>query len=248
VANRLPPTEELHPRASNVHSISTVALVRRLHREDVRAVRATAATLEGIARIADEVARTLAQGGRLIYVGAGTSGRLGVLDAAECPPTFGTEPWQVQAVLAGGPLALLRAVEGAEDNPRSGAAALKALRVGPKDIVCGISASASTPFVLGALEAARARKCRTVLVTCNPRAPRSAAHVVLLADTGPELIEGSTRLKAGTATKLILNALSTAAMVRLGRIHAGRMVKLLPINKKLRARAARIRAELGQSW
>ncbi len=180
----------------------------------------------------------------MLYVGAGTSGRLGVLDASECPPTFGVPPSQIQAVIAGGRRALTRAVEGAEDDKAAGAAAVRRFRAAPKDVVCGISASASTPYVLGALAEARKRKARTVLVCCNPPRPRTKVDILILAPTGPELVAGSTRLKAGTATKLILNALTTAAFVSLGKVYRGRMVDMHPANAKLRARATRMVSEL----
>ncbi len=182
--------------------------------------------------------------GRLLYAGAGTSGRLGVLDASECPPTFGAAPSQVQAAIAGGRPALTRAVEGAEDDADAGAEAVRRFRASPRDVVCGISASGTTPYVLGALEEARRRGARTVLVCCNPPGPGVRVDFVLHAPTGPELVAGSTRLKAGTATKLILNALTTAAFVSLGKVYRGRMVDVRPANAKLRTRAARMVAEL----
>ena len=240
----LPPTEHLHPRAEDLDLVSLEEVVRRLHQEDLAAVRAVHPTLPEVARVARAVADALRAGGRLLYVGAGTSGRLGVLDASECPPTFGVSPRQVQAVLAGGRRAMTRAVEGAEDDTRAGAEALHTLRVGPKDVVCGISASARTPFVLGALEAAKRLGARTVLVCCNRPGARARADHVLLAETGPELVAGSTRLKAGTATKLLLNALTTAAFVAQGKVYRGRMVDVRPTNAKLQARAVRMVAEL----
>lgn len=200
--------------------------------------------LPSVAAAARAVADALRAGGRLLYVGAGTSGRLGVLDASECPPTFGADPKQVRATLAGGRRALTRAVEGAEDDVAAGAEAVRRLRAGPSDVVCGISASASTPYVLGALAEARRRKARTVLVCCNPPGPRTRVDILILAETGPELVAGSTRLKAGTATKLILNALTTAAFVSLGKVYRGRMVDVRPSNAKLQARAVRMVAEL----
>jgi N-acetylmuramic acid 6-phosphate etherase len=242
----LPPTEHLHPQAEDLDLVSLEEVVRRLHQEDLAAVRAVHPTLPEVARVARAVADALRAGGRLLYVGAGTSGRLGVLDASECPPTFGVSPRQVQAVLAGGRRAMTRAVEGAEDDTQAGARALRKLRVGPKDVVCGISASARTPFVLGALEEAKRLGARTVLVCCNRPGARARADHVLLAETGPELVAGSTRLKAGTATKLILNALTTAAFVSLGKVYRGRMVDVRPANAKLRTRAARMVAELAE--
>lgn len=240
----LPPTERLHPRAEDLDLLSVEEVVRRLHAEDVTAVRAVRVALPSIARAARSVADALRAGGRLLYAGAGTSGRLGVLDASECPPTFGASPSQVQAAIAGGRRALTRAVEGAEDDASAGAAAVRKFRASPLDVVCGITASASTPYVLGALEEARRRGARTVLVCCNPPGPRVKVDFVLYAPTGPELVAGSTRLKAGTATKLILNALTTAAFVALGKVYRGRMVDVRPANAKLRARATRMVAEL----
>lgn len=245
VKRRLPPTEQVHPRSLTLHSLPTLTIIERLHREDRVAVNSVKPLLKSIARAADVIASALATGGRLIYVGAGTSGRLAALDAAECPPTFGTPPGLVSAVVAGGERALLHAVEGAEDNRAAAARAMRRLKLTGHDVVCGVSASARTPFVLEALKSARAAGCHTLLVCCNPDATRApVADLVLAAATGAELVAGSTRLKAGTATKLILNALSTAAMVRLGRVYAGRMVDLKPTNRKLKARAQRIRAEL----
>ncbi len=240
----LPPTERLHPRAGDLDLLSVEAVVRRLHQEDLAAVRAVRPALPALAEAARAVADALRAGGRLLYLGAGTSGRLGVLDASECPPTFGTDPRQVRATLAGGSRALTRAVEGAEDDTDAGAQAVRRLRAGPRDVVCGISASASTPYVLGALAEARRRGARTVLVCCNTPGPRTRVDILILAVTGPELVAGSTRLKAGTATKLILNALTTAAFVSLGKVYRGRMVDVRPSNAKLQARAVRMVAEL----
>ncbi|MET0405808.1 MAG: N-acetylmuramic acid 6-phosphate etherase [Cystobacter sp.] len=240
----LPPSERVHPLAEDLDLVSPEEVIRRLHREDEAAVQAVRPALRTLARVAREVAEALAAGGRLIYVGAGTSGRLGVLDASECPPTFGSAPRQVQAVIAGGRRAMTRAVEGAEDDAEAGARSVRRLRVGERDVVCGISASARAPFVRGALEEARRGGARTVLVCCNAPAPGLEVDRVLLARTGPELVAGSTRLKAGTATKLMLNALSTTAFVLLGKVYRGRMVDLRPGNTKLRARAARMVAEL----
>ena len=240
----LPPTERLHPRAGDLDLLSVEAVVRRLHQEDLAAVRAVRPALPNVAEAARAVAEALRAGGRLLYLGAGTSGRLGVLDASECPPTFGADPRQVQATIAGGRAALTRAVEGAEDDVAAGAGTVRRLRAGPKDVVCGISASATTPYVLGALAEARRRRAKTVLICCNPPGPRTKVDILILAVTGPELVAGSTRLKAGTATKLILNALTTAAFVSLGKVYRGRMVDVRPTNAKLQARAVRMVAEL----
>jgi N-acetylmuramic acid 6-phosphate etherase len=199
--------------------------------------------LPSIARLADLAADRLARDGRLVYAGAGTSGRLGALDAAECPPTFGVAPARVVALVAGGPRALRGAVEGAEDDRAAGTRAVTAARIGPADLVVGVSASGTTPFVLAALAAARARGAATALLTSNPAA-RAAADLRVVLATGPEVIAGSTRMKAGTAAKMALGLLSSAAFVRLGAVREGRMVALRPTNEKLRRRAVRTVAEL----
>jgi N-acetylmuramic acid 6-phosphate etherase len=235
----LPPTEALHPDADRLQG--TARVLKAMHREDLVAVRAVGKILPELARLADEVADRLGTGGRLFYVGAGTSGRLGALDAAEWPPTFGTPPHLGQAIIAGGPRALLRSIEEVEADAKAGARAVA--HVKPSDLVCGITAGGTTPFVLGALKEARRRGAATALVTCNPAAPARVDFVIAL-KTGPEVVAGSTRLKAGTATKLVLNAISTAAMFRLGRVVRGRMLHVQPLNPKLRARLKRIRADL----
>lgn len=240
----LPVTEGLHPRAEALDTLPLEQVVLRLHQEDLAAVRAVRPALPELARAAQAAAEALRSGGRLLYVGAGTSGRLGVLDASECPPTFGAAPSQVQAIMAGGRRALTRAVEGAEDDREAAVAALRRVRAGPGDLVCGISASARTPFVLAGLEEARRQGARTALVCCAPPAPGLQVDHLLLAETGPELVAGSTRLKAGTATKLMLNALTTSAFIALGKVYRGRMVGVRPANAKLRARAVRMVAEL----
>jgi N-acetylmuramic acid 6-phosphate etherase len=190
------------------------------------------------------VARALSRGGRLVFVGAGTSGRLGVIEAAECPPTFGTPPALVQAVIAGGRRAVFRSAEGAEDDAAEGARQIRR-RTRAGDVVVGIAASGVTPFVRAALAEARRRKAQTVLVTCNPTVPSRAARVVITLAVGPEVLAGSTRLKAGTATKLTLNTLTTAAFARLGKVYGNRMVDLRPRSAKLRARALALVRELG---
>jgi N-acetylmuramic acid 6-phosphate etherase len=242
---KLPPTEALHPFAEKLDSRSVQEIVRKLHREDARAVRAVERAAPATARAAAAVAQCLAQGGRVFFVGAGTSGRLGALEAAECPPTFGTSPRQLVALLAGGERALARAVEGAEDDAGAGKRDIRARRVGPKDMVVGITASGRTPYVRGALAEAKRRRAFTALVTTSRGGPLEAlASIAIVAETGPELLAGSTRLKAGTATKLILNALTTAAMVSLGKVYRGRMVDVRATNVKLKARAERIVREL----
>jgi len=188
------------------------------------------------------VVKSLKDGGRLFYVGAGTSGRLGVLDASECPPTFRTKPEQVQGIIAGGPQALTRAIEGAEDDPEAGRRAIGFRGVNKKDVVIGVAASGRTPFVWGAMEKAAARGARTALVCFNPHIRRRASvpQLIVAPAIGPEVLTGSTRLKAGTATKLILNCITTLAMVQLGKVESNLMVDLNPKNEKLRARAVRI--------
>jgi N-acetylmuramic acid 6-phosphate etherase len=200
---------------------------------------AAATRTRAVARAAVLAANALVAGGRVVFAGAGTSGRLGVLEAAECPPTFGVSPMALRAVMAGGVLAVFSSREGAEDRDDRGRREGRRLRAG--DVLVGISASSVTPFVRGALEGARARKARTVLVTCAPRPGLAkAADVVIAVPTGPEVLTGSTRLKAGSATKAVLNAITTAAMVRLGKVYQNLMVDMQPGNRKLRDRARRI--------
>jgi N-acetylmuramic acid 6-phosphate etherase len=236
-------TERPHPGSRRRDRLSPLAIARLMNRADRRAVSAVGRAAPAIARAVDLVVRALTGGGRLLLAGAGTSGRLGVLEAAECPPTFGSPPSMVQAVMAGGRDAVFRSREGAEDDARAGARGVRRARRG--DVVVGIAASGVTRFVRAALREARRRGARTVLVTCNPAAPRRAADVVIALDTGPEVLAGSTRLKAGTATKLALNTLTTAAFVRLGKVHENRMVDLEPRSAKLRARAVRLVEEIG---
>jgi N-acetylmuramic acid 6-phosphate etherase len=242
--NPASPTEALHPLAERINADTpAIQIVRALAREDERAVRAVDLASQAIARVAERAAQAFASGGRLIYVGAGTSGRLGALDAAECPPTFGVPPTWVQAVIAGGPKALTRAVEGAEDRAFDGKRAIASLKIGATDVVCGISASGRARFVQAALAEAKKRRAFTVLITCNVSAEGETDERIVL-DTGAELIAGSTRLKAGSATKLTLNAISTAAMVKIGRVERGRMAALKATNAKLAERAERIVSEL----
>jgi N-acetylmuramic acid 6-phosphate etherase len=216
-----------------------------MNRADGDALRAVGRAAPAIGRAVAAIVDRLARGGRLIFVGAGTSGRLGVIEAAECPPTFNTSPGQVQAVMAGGRGAVFRSVEGAEDDARAGARAIRRL-ARQDDAVVAIAASGVTSFVRGALEGARKRGALSVLVTCNPGVPRRVAAIVIALRVGPEVVAGSTRLKAGTATKLALNTLTTAAFTRLGKVHGNRMVDLQPRSAKLRARAERLVAELGR--
>jgi len=210
--------------------------------EEARGAGAVLGEGKKIAQLVGWVVAALKAGGRLFYVGAGTSGRLGVLDASECPPTFRARPEQVQGIIAGGPRALTRSIEGAEDDPEAGARAIQFRGVGKKDVVIGIAASGRTPFVWGAMEAAAKRGARTALVCFDPKLKRRAGvpKLIVAPAIGPEVLTGSTRLKAGTATKLILNCITTLAMVRLGKVRGNLMVDLDPKNKKLRDRAARI--------
>jgi N-acetylmuramic acid 6-phosphate etherase len=238
------PTEAVHPDSAHLDEMPAEKVVALLLAEEARAARAVAARGPLIGRAAELVAAKLAAGGRLVYVGAGTSGRLGTLDAVECVPTFGVPPSRVVPIIAGGPSALTRSVEGAEDSARDAEQRLRRVAVGPTDAVCCIAASGVTPFVLAALEYARFRRAATIFVTCG-RVPtretgEALADVVIALETGPEVIAGSTRLKAGTATKMVLNAISTTAFVLLGKTYAGLMVDVRPTNAKLWARAVRI--------
>jgi N-acetylmuramic acid 6-phosphate etherase len=234
-------TEQRNPRSGELDSLSSLEFVELVNREDAGVAAAVAAEAPRIAEAIDRIAASLGAGGRLIYVGAGTSGRLGVLDAAECPPTFGTDARQVVALIAGGSDALTRAAEGAEDSAEQGATDLKAVAVSAKDTVVGITASGSTPYVVGALAHAAEAGAGTIGITCNRESPvASMADIGISVLTGPEVLAGSTRMKAGTATKMVLNMLSTGAMVRLGKTFGNLMVDLKAGNRKLKARSLRI--------
>jgi N-acetylmuramic acid 6-phosphate etherase len=234
-------TEAANPATRNLDLLPVLEQARLMNADDQRVAHAVAATLPAVAEAVTRIADALARGGRLLYVGAGTSGRLAVLDAAECPPTFGTPPAMVQAVLAGGPAAFLDAVEGAEDDAAAGAREMDVRSVGPHDAVVGVAASGETPFTVGAVRRARARGAWTAGIACNPGSTLAAAcDVAIVPVVGPEVIAGSTRLKAGTAQKLVLNMLSTLAMVRLGKVYGNLMVDMRATNAKLRRRAARI--------
>jgi N-acetylmuramic acid 6-phosphate etherase len=235
-------TERRNPRTMNLDKRSVSQLIDAMLNEESRVIPALRKNKVAIARAVHAIVRAFKRGGRLFYIGAGTSGRLGVLDASECPPTFSTDPEMVQAIIAGGAPALHRAVEGAEDDPAAGEEAVRTRGIGKRDVVLGIAASGSTPFVLGALDEAKRRGAQTFLLCFS--APRSTLHVPLFFDTGPEVIAGSTRLKAGTATKLVLNMLTTISMIRLGKVVSNLMVDVKPTNEKLRARACRIVATL----
>jgi N-acetylmuramic acid 6-phosphate etherase len=240
-------TEQENRASRALDRLTPLRIAALMNREDRRAVRAVARVRGQIAAAVDAIVAALRRGGRLFFVGAGTSGRLGVLEAAECSPTFGTPPRLVQAIIAGGPAAVFRSREGAEDDARAAARAVGA-RVRRGDAVVGVSASGVTPFVRAALAAARRRGARTVLVACNPTAARGfRADVIIAPATGPEVLAGSTRLKAGTATKLVLNTLTTASMARLGKVYGNRMVDLRPRSAKLTERAVRLIAEIARA-
>jgi N-acetylmuramic acid 6-phosphate etherase len=221
-------------------------LVDLMSREDATVAAAVQSQRNMIARVIEMAEQALRSGGRLVYVGAGTSGRLGVLDAVECPPTFGSEPWMVVGVIAGGPAALTAAVEGAEDRPQEGAAAIDNLTVGPLDLVVGIAASGTTPFVRAAVARARERGARTAIIVCTPpdESVMAVVDTAIVPVVGPEVVTGSTRLKAGTATKMVLNMISTGAMVRIGKTFGNLMVDLRATNAKLADRSQRIIMEL----
>jgi N-acetylmuramic acid 6-phosphate etherase len=237
-------TEQRNPRTRGLDTKSTLEILQAIQREEATVAKAVARAIPSITRAVDAIAHALRRGGRLFYVGAGTSGRLAALDAAEIPPTFGTPAGMFQAVIAGGRRALTDAVEGAEDNRAQGARDLAARGLNHDDVVVGITASGSTPYVLGALEFARRRHAVTVGVTANPGTPITRlAKISIVAETGPEAIAGSTRMKAGTAQKMVLNMLSTAAMVRMGRVYDNWMIGVALTSRKLQARGLRILAE-----
>ncbi len=238
-------TEQRNPRSARIDELTTLEIVDLINAEDATVAAAVHAEREAIARCVELVVESFARGGRLLYVGAGTSGRLGVLDAAEMPPTFGTDPSLVVGVIAGGPEALVRAQEGAEDSAAGGAAAMDGHGVGPEDFVLGVATSGTTPFVHGALRRARELGGRTGFLLCTYPPPELArTHDVVIAPlVGPEVVTGSTRMKAGTATKMVLNAITTAAMVRRGKVFGNLMVDLQVTGEKLRERGERILME-----
>ena len=237
-------TEQPNPASKGIDSLATEQILRLINQEDSRVAEAVAAEIPSIARAVDVIVAALLAGGRLFYIGAGTSGRLGVLDAVECPPSFNTPPELVQGILAGGEGALSRAFESCEDDPDAGARDLAARGVSPRDVLVGIAASGRTPYVLGAVAAARRQGCPTVGISCTPESELSRAVDIAISPlAGPEIIAGSTRMKAGTATKLVLNMLSTAAMIRLGHVYGNLMVNVQPRSAKLRLRAVRIIAQ-----
>jgi len=235
-------TERRNPRSSTIDTASALEIVDLIGAEDAGVPAAVAKARLEIARAIELIEVAFRAGGRLIYVGAGTSGRLGVLDATECPPTFGSPPEMVVGVIAGGPPALVRSVEGAEDDVNAAKEAMDSLQVGADDVVVGIAASGTTPFVQAALTRAQSRGARTALVSCSepPRELAGTCDVCITVLVGPEIVTGSTRMKAGTATKLVLNTLTTGAMIRLGKIYGNLMVDLRAWNDKLIDRSQRI--------
>jgi N-acetylmuramic acid 6-phosphate etherase len=246
-SGKLSPTERRNPRSMNLDRMPVEDAVKLMLSEERKVTRALLANGREIATAVKFVARAFMDGGRLFYFGAGTSGRLGVLDASECPPTFRAHPEMVQGVIAGGDAALRRAVEGAEDNPAAAAHEVQRRRVGRNDVVMGIAASGTTPFAWGAIAAAKRRGAKTLFLCFNPHLEIPAKlrpNVLLAVDLGPEVLTGSTRLKCGTATKLVLNILTTLAMARTGKVMSNLMVDVLPGNAKLRDRAVRIVREL----
>jgi N-acetylmuramic acid 6-phosphate etherase len=237
----LPITEQENPRSQNLSSQSSREIVALMNAEDATVAAAVQLVLDDVAKAVDETAARLSAGGKLYYVGTGTSGRLGVLDASECPPTFGVSPELVQAVIAGGYDACHRAVEASEDDGNAGRTDLQQRNLTDKDVVVGIAASGRTPYTVGAVEYARSIGAFTVGLTCVPDSPITrAAELSIVPVVGPEVLTGSSRLKAGTAQKMVLNMISTATMVRLGYVHGNRMSNLQARNTKLRERAVRI--------
>jgi N-acetylmuramic acid 6-phosphate etherase len=234
-------TESVNPATTLIDTLSTREIVALIHTEDAKVAAAVAAVGAAIAQLVDVAVERIQRGGRLIYVGAGTSGRLGVLDAAECPPTFSASPDQVIGIIAGGAAALTQAIEAIEDDPQMGRRDIAAIAVGPLDTVLGIAASGRTPYVLGAVAEARERGAFVAGLACSrPSSLGDAVELMIDPIVGPEVIAGSTRMKAGTAQKLVLNTLSTSVMIRLGKTFGNLMVDVQPLNAKLRRRAIQI--------
>ncbi|HXV27955.1 MAG TPA: N-acetylmuramic acid 6-phosphate etherase [bacterium] len=239
------PTEQTNPRTKNIDRLSTAQILTIINQEDHSVFKAVAKATPSIERGVEIIVRSIKKGGRLFFAGAGTSGRLGVIEAAECPPTFNTPPALVQAFMAGGKKAVFRSQEGAEDRRDEGFRILSK-KLKKEDVLVGIAASGVTPFVRGAMEAAKKIDAATILITCNPSAHSKKLIDCLIAPrTGPEVISGSTRLKAGTATKLVLNMLTVTSMIQLGKVYQNWMVDLQPKSRKLKARALRLIEHLG---
>jgi N-acetylmuramic acid 6-phosphate etherase len=238
-------TEKRNPQTLNIDELSSLEIVKKINEEDHQVPQAINKVLPVIALLVDEIVRAFKQGGRLIYIGAGTSGRLGVLDASECVPTFGTPAEQVIGIIAGGDKALRHALEGAEDNKKQAIEDLKAINLSNKDILVGIAASGRTPYTLSALAYANSLGTVTGCVVNSPQSPmEQEAKYAIVAESGPEVVTGSTRMKAGTAQKLVLNMLTTASMIQIGKVYSNLMVDVQPTNDKLVQRAKNIIAEL----
>ncbi len=238
-------TEQPNPRTSDIDQLTALEIATRMNDEDATVALTVRQALPAIGKAIDAIAERLSSGGRLFYVGAGTSGRLGVLDAAECVPTFSVDPELVQGIIAGGEAALVHPIEGAEDDRNAGRAELLARSLWERDAVVGIAASGRTPYVLGALEAANETGALTIGIACNvPSAVLDAAQIAIGVPVGPEVIAGSTRLKAGTAQKMVLNILSTATMIKLGKVYGNLMVDVKVTNVKLAERARRLVAQI----
>lgn len=242
-------TEQRNPASTNIDARSVTRILSIINKEDARVAAAVRKEIPSIAKAVELVVDALQRGGRLLYVGAGTSGRLGILDAAECPPTFGTDPDMIRGIIAGGEQAVFRAQEGVEDLEENGTADIKSVGVKSEDIVCGIAASLRTPYVIGAVKEAKASGAKTIFLTTNRRKTlysqdfidiSRSVDVAICVDVGPEVIMGSTRMKSGTAQKLVLNMITTTAMIRLGKVYGNMMVDLQMTNEKLRERAKRI--------
>lgn len=239
-------TEARNPRTMYIDRVSTREAVKLFINEDMAVFKAVEACNESIAQTVELVLAAFRKGGRLIYTGAGTSGRLGVLDASECPPTFGVSPEMVMALIAGGQKAVTNAVEGAEDNVDAGRQDLESIKFSKNDILIGITASGTTPYVTGAIDYAKSLGAATVLLTCNPYGELPKTDVLINPAVGPEVITGSTRLKSGTACKMVLNMISSISMIRMGKVFENLMVDLMATNIKLRKRAIRIVMEGGR--
>lgn len=234
-------TEQGNPKSAKLDEMSSFEIVQLMNEEDHKVPKAITPILPRIAEVVEQLTQTLKNGGRIFYIGAGTSGRLGVLDASECPPTFSTDPEWVQGIIAGSDYALRFAVEGAEDSPDDGAKDLQEKNLSSRDFVIGLAASGRTPYVIGAIQYAKQIGAATAAITCNPGSKLGQlVEYALEVNVGPEILVGSTRLKAGTAQKMILNMLSTATMVRLGKTYGNLMVDVKPTNEKLKNRAQRI--------
>ena len=241
------PTEQVNPRTADIDLLSTTEILQKINAEDQGVAHAVAQAIPQIAVVVDAIKHAFETGGRLFYFGAGTSGRLGVLDASECPPTYGAPPSLVQGIMAGGEIALRNAVEGAEDSVEMGKADVAHAGVKAGDVVVGMSASGQAPYVVAVIEAAKALGCFTAGITCDGQSRLAqAAQQPIVVEVGPEVIAGSTRMKAGTAQKLVLNMLTTGAMIQTGKTYQNLMVDVQPTNLKLKARARRMVSALGE--